>query len=147
MGRKIIQFLCILVLGAVTGFALWTWASLTYVYSTGERAGYVQKFSKRGWLFKTWEGEMAMVNLPGAMPEKFYFTVRKSDIATQIEKTLGHRVVVKYNQHRGVPSNVFGETTYFVAEVRAVSDAVSPEPLPMANQSTPNGSLVGTVGK
>ncbi|MGZ9076524.1 MAG: hypothetical protein ACXW13_12200, partial [Burkholderiaceae bacterium] len=49
---------------------------LTWNYSTGERAGWVQKLSRKGWLCKTWEGEMAMVSMPGAIPEKFLFTVR-----------------------------------------------------------------------
>jgi hypothetical protein len=92
----------------------------------------ILNFSKRGWLFKTWEGEMAMVNLPGAMPEKFFFTVREKDIAVEIEKTLGHRVVLQYDQHRGIPSNIFGETSYFVSSVRPVTDAEAPEPLPTA---------------
>lgn len=127
---KIGKYLSFLVIGVVGVVALWTWAALSYVYSTGERAGYVQKFSKRGWLFKTWEGEMAMVNLPGAMPEKFFFTVNEADVAAEVEKTLGHRVVLRYDQHRGIPSNVFGETSYFISEVRPVNDAESPEPLP-----------------
>jgi hypothetical protein len=46
-------------------FAVYTFVALTWTYSRGERAGYVQKFSQRGWLCKTWEGELAMVNVPG----------------------------------------------------------------------------------
>ncbi len=114
----------VLVLGGM-GFALWTWGSLTYVYSKGERAGYVQKFSKRGWVFKTWEGELAMVNLPGAMPEIFAFTIREPSVAKRLEETLGRRVAIRYHQHRGVPSRVFGDTSYFVVEVRLVEDAPS----------------------
>lgn len=128
--KKIVRTIFISFLLLVGGLTIWTWAALTYVYSSGERAGYIQKFSKRGWLFKTWEGEMAMVNLPGAMPEKFFFTVRDGDVAIEIEKTLGHRVVLKYDQHRGIPTNIFGETSYFISEVRPVTDAVAPEPLP-----------------
>lgn len=120
---KLIRWgLGVLVLGGI-GFALWTWGSLTYVYSKGERAGYVQKFSKRGWVFKTWEGELAMVNLPGAMPEIFSFTVRDASVAKRLEETLGRRVVISYDQHKGVPSHVFGDTSYFVVEVRLVEDA------------------------
>jgi hypothetical protein len=113
----------IAVTSVVLGFALWTWGSLRYVYSSGERAGYVQKISQRGWIYKTWEGELAMVNLPGSMPEKFIFSVRKDDVARRIEKTLGNQVVLVYHQHRGIPLPIFGETDYFVVDVRPVLDA------------------------
>jgi hypothetical protein len=99
-------------------FALYTWITLTYAYSRGERAGYVQKFSKKGWICKTWEGELAMVNLPGAAQEKFYFSVRDDAIAQRIERDMGRRVSLSYEQHRGVPTSCFGETEYFVTNVR-----------------------------
>lgn len=118
--RKLAVWATVVFLGAVAVFALWSWVSLHYVYSTGERAGFVQKFSKRGWLFKTWEGELAMVNLPGAMPEIFYFTVRDEKIVSSVESTMGNRVVLTYNQHRGVPPRIFGDTPYFVNRVRPV---------------------------
>jgi hypothetical protein len=101
-------------------FALYTWTTLTWSYSKGERAGYVQKFSKKGWICKTWEGELAMVSLPGAMPEKFYFSVRDDSVAARINQSLGKRVALTYNQHKGVPTSCFGETEYFVADVKVV---------------------------
>ncbi len=101
-------------------FMLYTWSALTWSYSSGERAGYVQKFSKKGWLCKTWEGELAMVSMPGTMPEKFYFTVRDDSVATRINRTLGKRVALTYRQHKGVPTSCFGETEYFVADVKAL---------------------------
>jgi hypothetical protein len=102
-------------------FSLWAWVTLGYVYSTGERAGYVQKLSKKGWLCKTWEGELAMVNLPGSVtPQIFNFTVRSDSIASILEQDLGKRVSLTYEQHRGVPSSCFGETEYFVSNVRIV---------------------------
>ncbi len=103
------------------GFALYVWATLTFSYSSGERAGYVQKFSHKGWLCKTWEGELAMVNLPGAMPEIFRFTVRDGAVAARLNQTMGQRVALHYEQHRGVPSSCFGDTEYFVTEVRPVT--------------------------
>ena len=118
--KKISQFVIVTLLVAAAGFAIWTWAALTFVYSSGERAGYIQKFSKRGWVFKTWEGELAMVNLPGAMPEKFYFSIRNMDVANRMSKVLGQRVVLKYNEHRGIPVSIFGETSYFATEVEPV---------------------------
>ena len=101
-------------------FALYVWLALTWTYSTGERAGYVQKFSKKGWVCKTWEGELAMVALPGTLSEKFYFTVRTDSIAARINESLGKRVAVTYRQHVGVPTTCFGETGYWVTDVRVV---------------------------
>ncbi len=99
---------------------LYTWSALTWSYSSGERAGYVQKFSRKGWVCKTWEGELAMVAVPGSMPEKFYFTVRNDSVAGLINQSLGKRVALHYNQHKGVPTSCFGETEYFVSDVKVV---------------------------
>jgi len=101
-------------------FALYTWSALTWTYSSGERAGYVQKLSKKGWICKTWEGEMALVSIPGTVSEKFYFTVRDDSIAALINQTIGKRVAVMYQQHKGIPTSCFGETEYFVADVKVV---------------------------
>ena len=99
-------------------FALYTWSTLSFSYSQGERAGYVQKFSRKGWLCKTWEGEIAMANLPGTMPQLFAFTVRDPDVARRITATMGQRVSITYNQHVGVPTRCFGETEYYVVDVQ-----------------------------
>jgi hypothetical protein len=99
-------------------FILYTWLSLHWSYSKGERAGYIQKFSSKGWIFKTWEGELAMVSMPGTNPEKFYFSVREDSVAQAINRSLGRRVVIDYEQHVGVPVNWFGETEYFAVAVR-----------------------------
>jgi len=109
-----------IVLAPILVFVLYTWSALTWSYSQGERAGYVQKFSKKGWICKTWEGELAMVSIPGTMPEKFYFTVRGDAVAARINVTLGQRVALTYAQHKGVPTSCFGETEYFVQDVRIV---------------------------
>jgi hypothetical protein len=101
-------------------FALYTWAALTWSYSKGERAGYVQKFSKKGWICKTWEGELAIVSIPGTMAEKFYFTVRNDSIAKLVNQTMGKRVALVYHQHMGIPTSCFGETQYYVMDVKAV---------------------------
>jgi hypothetical protein len=100
--------------------ALYTWGSLSWSYSQGERAGYVQKLSSRGWICKTWEGELAMVTMPGAIPEKFYFSVRSEEVAARINKVIGKRVALTYQQHVGVPSSCFGDTPYFVSGVAVV---------------------------
>lgn len=101
-------------------FAFYTWLALNWSYSTGERAGYVQKLSKKGWLCKTWEGELAMVTMPGSMSEKFFFTVPEDAVAERINQTLGKRVALVYEQHVGVPLSCFGETEYFVTEVKII---------------------------
>src|SRR6476661_1180173 len=77
---------------AILLFALYVWVALRFNYSDGERAGYVQKFSRKGWVCKTWEGELAMANLPGAMPQIFTFSVRDDAVAAQLNKSLGQRV-------------------------------------------------------
>jgi len=107
----------VLVLVLIAGY---TWFSLTWTYSTGERAGYVQKFSKKGWIFKTWEGELQMLPVPGANPEKFLFSVRDEAIAQKINGCVGKKVVLRYGQHKGVPSKIFAETEFFVDEVRVL---------------------------
>lgn len=118
--RSILKTLLLFVVLIVAGAVLWTWGTLTYDYADGERAGFVQKFSRKGWLCKTWEGELALVNLPGAMPEIFSFTVRDDAVAKRIEAAVGKRVALKYEQHIGVPTSCFGDTEYFVVDVRPV---------------------------
>jgi len=101
-------------------FALYTWSALQWNYSEGERAGFVQKFSKKGWLCKTWEGELAMVSMPGTNPEKFYFSVRDDEVAQHINSSLGKRVALTYQQHVGVPTTCFAETEYYVVAVKVL---------------------------
>ena len=115
--RKVFIVLFVLLLIPAIIVALWIWVSLGYTYSSGERAGYVQKISKKGWICKTWEGELAMANLPGTMPQIFAFTVRNDSIAKVIEQNAGKQVSLTYDQHRGVPTTCFGETEYFVTGV------------------------------
>lgn len=113
--------LVVLVLG------IWTLITLNYTYSTGERAGYVQKISQKGWICKTWEGEIAMANLPGAMPQIFEFSVRDDAIAQQISALAGQRVSLTYEEHPGIPTSCFGDTRYFIVKVTPITDAA---PLP-----------------
>ena len=105
--------LAMIVLIPVVLIALYTWAALGYSYSKGERAGYLQKFSQKGWICKTWEGEIAMANLPGTMPQIFQFSVRNDSIAGLLNGMSGQRVNISYEQHKGVPTTCFGETEYF----------------------------------
>lgn len=101
-------------------FTIWAGVALSYSYSDGNRVGYVQKLSRKGWLCKTWEGELQLSNIPGSAPVLFQFTVRSDSVARAIEALAGRQVQVHYEQHVGVPSSCFGETEYFVDAVRSV---------------------------
>jgi hypothetical protein len=120
LSRKAKLIIAAVIVAPLLLFVFYTWSALTWTYAAGERAGYVQKFSKKGWVCKTWEGELAMVAVPGSMPEKFYFTVRNDSVAALINQSLGKRVALHYRQHKGVPTSCFGETEYFVSDVKVV---------------------------
>jgi len=109
-----------IVLVPVVGITLWTAIALGYSYSSGERVGYLNKFSRKGWLCKTYEGEISMVNLPGQLAGTFEFTVRDDSIAALTSKAQGQRVAVSYTQHKGLPTSCFGETDYFVKGVKVL---------------------------
>ena len=112
-------FIAVLGLVVMAGliFSAYTWISLSWSYSTGERAGLMQKISRKGWLCKTWEGELLLTSMPGAIPEKFEFTVRDDELANQLVEHTGQRLVLTYAQHKGVPSSCFGDTEYFVEKM------------------------------
>ncbi len=119
--RRWILMTLLLLLGLpLLGFAAWTWISLNVSYSNGERVGYVQKISKKGWACKTWEGELSMISIPGSVPQIFAFTVRDEAVARNLLDAAGKRVAITYDQHRFVPSECFGETEYFVTAIRVV---------------------------
>jgi hypothetical protein len=104
----------------VAVFSLWAMIALAYDFSTGERVGWVQKLSRRGWLCKTWEGELQMSTITGSAPMLFQFTVPDDSIATAIERASGKKVALYYEQHIGIPTTCFGETEYFVTRVRVL---------------------------
>lgn len=114
---------------------------LNWSYSSGERAGWVQKLAKKGWVCKTWEGELALVSMPGAAVEKFLFTVTDDAVAEKINRVLGKRVALHYEEKVGLPTTCFGETRYFVTGVTVVDEisispgvVVQPSPTPSAAQ-------------
>jgi len=112
--------LVLVVVLPVCVFAAWAWITLHFSYSRGERAGYVQKISQKGWVCKTWEGELAMSTFPGTAPQIFTFSVRDDGVAKKIEESAGQRVALRYEQHKGVPGSCFGETEYYITSVRAL---------------------------
>jgi len=116
--KKFIKYFTLLLLIPITVFVLYIWAALTWTYSSGERAGYVQKLSQKGWVCKTYEGELILVSMPGTQAEKFPFTVRSKKIADKINQTVGQRVRLIYEEHKGLPTTCFGDTAYFVTDVQ-----------------------------
>lgn len=138
MPSKVLRSLAIILAVLLGLAAAWVWLTLNWSYADGERAGYVQKLSRKGWLCKTWEGEIAMVTMPGAIPEKFEFTVHDDSVAQKINALAGKRVVLHYKQHKFVPTSCFGETEYFIADVREVLETQTPAPLA---PSTSQGEL------
>ncbi len=105
----------VVVIAALLGVYLW--AALSWSYSSGERAGWVQKLSNKGWVCKTWEGELAMVSVPGTAPEKFSFTIWDEATANKVTQVVGKRVALHYEEKVGLPGSCFGDTRYFVTGV------------------------------
>lgn len=129
--QRTIAILLSLAAALVVIFGLYTWFTLTWSYSEGTRAGYLQKFSKKGWLCKTWEGEILLSSMPGAIPERFTFTVRDDSLVQKLQSTMGQRVEIGYEQHKGVPTSCFGETEYYVKAVNTGPQSpVSPSEAP-----------------
>lgn len=115
--KKIFIVLCTLLVSLLLGLAGYLWLMLNWSYSSGERAGLLQKFSKKGWVCKTWEGELMLTAMPGAIPEKFEFTVRNDALAAQLATSTGKKIVLTYAQHKGLPSSCFGDTDYFAEKM------------------------------
>lgn len=118
--KNLLKYAIWIVIIPVLLLALYTWASVNWIYSSGERAGYVQKFSLKGYVCKTWEGEIVLVSMPGTQAEKFQFTVKDDAIAKMVNDSLGKRVKISYEEHKGIPTSCFGETSYFVNDIRVL---------------------------
>ena len=133
-GATFVWWLVGLVGLAGLAIAVWVWAMFGWSYSNGERAGWVQKLSKKGYLCKTWEGEMAMVSLPGSMPEKFFFTVWDEETAAKINAAMGRRVSLYYEEHILLPTSCFGETRSFVKSIKIIEGGGAPLSIPGETQ-------------
>ncbi|MBI5484831.1 MAG: hypothetical protein HY888_10265 [Deltaproteobacteria bacterium] len=118
--KKAVRIALLLIIVVVVLCAGYLKVVLTWSYSKGERIGYVQKFSEKGWLCKTWEGELQMLPVPGALPEKFQFSVRDKTVIGKINSSMGKKVALFYEQHKGVPTNCFGESEYFAVDVKSL---------------------------
>jgi len=119
---KLLKWFFLIILLPVMLLGLYTWGSLSWVYSDGERIGYVQKLAHKGWVCKTWEGELVLVTVPGTQAEKFYFTVRDAAVITKVNQLAGERVRLLYKEHKGVPSSCFGETSHYVYDIDEVKE-------------------------
>lgn len=118
--KKMVKIALLLIVAVVVLCAGYVMVVLNWSYSKGERIGYVQKFSEKGWLCKTWEGELQMLPVPGALPEKFIFSVRDRAVISKINASMGKKVALSYEQHKGIPTTCFGESEYFAGDAKAL---------------------------
>ena len=119
-GRRFGRILGLLLALVVVGVVLWTWFSLSWAYSEGERAGVLQKFSQKGWVCKTYEGELALYVVGGVAPQIWYFSTRDENVAKQLSAAVGEQIRLHYTEHRGVPTSCFAETPYFAESFTVV---------------------------
>ncbi|WP_447978571.1 hypothetical protein [Candidatus Nitrospira bockiana] len=103
-------------------FVLYLLVVLNYSFSDGDRVGYLQKFSRKGWLCKTYEGELAMTTVPGVAPIIWQFSVWDERVAQEVNRLLGEKVVLHYKEYRGIPTDCFGSTDYFVDHIERARD-------------------------
>jgi hypothetical protein len=118
--KKALKTTILLIAAVAALFAGYVAIVLNWSYSKGERIGYVQKFSEKGWLCKTQEGELQMLPVPGAIPEKFLFSVRDKAVINKINSSLGKKVSLSYEQHIGIPTTCFGESEYFAVDAKVL---------------------------
>lgn len=118
--KKALKIFVMLIIAVVVLAAGYLAIVLNWSYSKGDRIGYVQKFSEKGWLCKTWEGELQMLPIAGALPEKFLFSVRDKALIARINASMGKKTALSYEQHIGIPTTCFGETEYFAVDARVL---------------------------
>jgi len=107
------RLLLYVMVGLVVAVTLWTWFALSWSYSEGNRAGLLQKFSTKGWICKTWEGELALYVVGGVAPQIWHFSTRDEKLAQELSKAVGQNIQLHYGEHRGVPTTCFADTPYF----------------------------------
>lgn len=123
-----------------------SYAALAFTYSSGDRIGYVQKLSRKGWICKTWEGELQISNIPGSAPVLFLFTVRNDSVARAIQAAEGRQVALTFEQHPGIPLSCFGDTEYFITGVRVVNPQPAFPGFPPAAAPNAPDSAAATAG-
>lgn len=128
--------------GIAAALLIWTLVALNWSYSAGDRGGLLQKFERKGWLCKTYEGQLALYAAPGLPPEMWSFTVRDKAVADQVAGLVGERVQLHYVEHRGLPSSCFGETGFFVDRVTPAPSPTSPV---LPDATTPGAAAADAV--
>lgn len=120
--RWLVRLVLLLPVLALLIGGAWTWFTLSWSYSEGERAGVLQKFSRKGWICKTYEGELALYIVSGVAPQIWHFSTRDEELAKQLSSNVGRPVRVHYSEHRGVPGNCFAETPYFAESFTLIAE-------------------------
>jgi hypothetical protein len=109
----------------VIGLIIFFYVKYYYTYSDGYRAGLLQKFSRKGTIFKTYEGELILSSVTGNMgtnsaviaSEKFYFSVKLDSLASRLDTLQGRSVIVHYRQ-KNAPLFWRGDSPYIVDGVK-----------------------------
>ncbi len=99
--RRTILLSSLLLILVVFGWSYWNYYN---PFSDGTRVGMLQKFSRKGNVFKTYEGELLQEGFSGRngslSAQYFYFSVEDEAVASQLEKSQGQAVKVHYTQYR-----------------------------------------------
>jgi hypothetical protein len=117
--RKISIIAALVILLILGLFLYWKYF---YTYSDGYRAGLLQKFSRKGTLFKTYEGEIILSSIKGnsnvaIASEKFLFSVTSDSLAASMDTLQGQNVIVHYRQ-KNAPLFWRGDSPYIVDGVK-----------------------------
>ncbi|HCE59162.1 MAG TPA: hypothetical protein DER09_15345 [Prolixibacteraceae bacterium] len=117
--KKILYWILFVLVIVIAAFIYFKYA---FDYSKGYRAGLLQKFSEKGVVFKTYEGEMILSSVQSnanvaIASEKFLFSVADESVAKQMEQIQGKNVVVHYREKKGtLPWR--GDSPYIVDSVK-----------------------------
>ena len=117
--KKVFKWALFLIVIFLAIFIYWKYF---YTYSEGYRAGLLQKFSSKGMIFKTYEGEMILSSVSSTSnvvlaSEKFLFTMTNKTLVRQFDTLQGNMVIVHYKQKNGrLPWQ--GDTPYLVDSVK-----------------------------
>jgi len=120
--KKIKKYLYMALATVVVIIGIYVYWSFFFTYSDGYRAGMLQKFSRKGTIFKTYEGEMILSSVQSnknvaLASEKFMFSVSDKQVALQLEKLQGKNIVVHYTEKNNtLPWR--GETVYIVSSAK-----------------------------
>jgi hypothetical protein len=119
--KKFLNWLILVIIIVLAAFFYWKYF---FTYSEGYRAGLLQKFSRKGVVFKTYEGEMILSSVRSnrdiaIASEKFFFSVKTENVANKLNQLQGEFIVIHYREKNGVLPWV-GETRYLVDSVKIV---------------------------